>query len=148
LALINSNIEENIKKMAKVIKAILDNGEVLEVENYKTYQEIKEQEPTIVSRIYYKQFRDIDNDLVNCIEDDVIKDYAEWHLDMKDEDDFEDKTLCDFDDEEIESHCIAYKIYPCPLNNPIAQGIYDNMLKLFDKYSLPELSEKIENLLR
>lgn len=133
--------------MAKVIKAILDNGEVLEVENYKTYQEIKEQEPTRAYYLYDRQFRDIDKELIDCINEDEIKSYAEWNLDMKEEDDFEDKTLCDFDDDEIESHCIAYKIYPCPLNNPIAQGIYDDMLKLFDKYSLSELQDKITQLL-
>jgi hypothetical protein len=39
--------------------------------------------------------------LEQYIDDSEIQDYAEWHLDMKSEDDFEEQSIDDFSDEEI-----------------------------------------------
>jgi hypothetical protein len=39
--------------------------------------------------------------LEQYIDDSEIQDYAEWHLDMKSEDDFDEQSIDDFSDEEI-----------------------------------------------
>lgn len=39
--------------------------------------------------------------LEEYIDDSEIQSYAEWHLDMKSEDDFEEQSIDDFSDEEI-----------------------------------------------
>ncbi len=39
--------------------------------------------------------------LEEYIDDSEIQSYAEWHLDMKSEDDFDEQSIDDFSDEEI-----------------------------------------------
>lgn len=52
-----------------------------------------------------------DVDLLNYVDDSDIQDYAEWHLDMKSEDDIEESSIDDFSDDEVFDELLhRYKI--------------------------------------
>lgn len=52
-----------------------------------------------------------DVNLLDYVDDADIQDYAEWHLDMKSEDDIEESSIDDFSDDEVFDELLhRYKI--------------------------------------
>jgi hypothetical protein len=82
----------------KIIKAILNNGEVLELgeinpisqEDYKDWK---------LRFKWEKQFESFEHEILEHLDDDFVKDYAKDYLDLIDEDDCDcDDHDCDCDD--------------------------------------------------
>ncbi len=93
----------------KIKKVIYSDGEEKEVESCKTPAELKIEfnydMDWKANRHFERQFYKIERDILWSLEDETVKDYAKVHLDLKDEDendcDCEDKSLSDFEDNEL-----------------------------------------------
>jgi len=99
----------------KIVKVVYDNGEEksIEIEKIKSREQIKDDLPIgekhdwRVSRVYDVQFKDLERDVLSQLGEDMVKNYAKDHLDLKDEDedesdcDCEDKDVSDFEDKEL-----------------------------------------------
>jgi hypothetical protein len=134
--------------MNRIVKVILEDGEVLEIENFKTKAQVVEEfgEKEAWWR-YRRQFKDFEEDLLEYhIDDDVSKDWAINKFDLIDEDDVEEKEVDDFTTKELMDELADRGFYIANINNPIAQDILKDMIKLFNKYSLVELSDKVSQL--
>ena len=87
--------------MEKIKKVILVDTEgkerVLEIENYKTREELEYRHQ------YESQFIEISKDVLGHISQHLIQDYAEWYLDMIESDDCDcdEKQIDEFDDDEL-----------------------------------------------
>jgi hypothetical protein len=126
----------------RIIKITFEDGSEESIEDFKTREQCKD------AWEYRSQFDKFDKDIIEHIDEDAIEHYAEWNLSMVKEDDVEEKELSDFSDREILQYCKESGIIDSlnMVNNPIAESILEDMLNLFKKYSLVELSEKIQSL--
>lgn len=83
----------------KIIKAILDNGDVLELINVNpiTSDDYKDRRKR---RVWEKQFQEIEEKILENLFEDNIENYAKDNLNLIDEDDCEDCDCedCDCDD--------------------------------------------------
>jgi hypothetical protein len=99
----------------KIVKVVYDNGEEksIEIEKIKSREQIKDDLPIgekqdwRVSRVYDVQFKELEKAVLSELGEDMVKNYAKDHLDLKDEDedesdcDCEDKDVSDFEDKEL-----------------------------------------------
>ena len=97
----------------KIVKVVYDNGEIklIEKENIKSREQIKdaliigEKQDWRVNRAYDRQFKELERDVLWGLDEDLVKEYAKDHLDLKDEDendcDCHDKDVSDFEDDEL-----------------------------------------------
>jgi hypothetical protein len=97
----------------KIVKVVYDNGEEnsIDIEKFKSKKQIQDNLPIgekhdwRVSRVYDRQFKDLERDILWGLDDETVKDYAKDHLDLKDEDendcDCQDKDVSDFEDNEL-----------------------------------------------
>jgi hypothetical protein len=81
----------------KIIKAILDNGDILELGNVnpitsEDYRDWKKR------RVWEKQFEEFEEKILENLLEDNIEKYAKNHLNLIDEDDCDDCDDCDCDD--------------------------------------------------
>lgn len=97
----------------KIVKVVYDNGEekFIESEKFKSKEQIQEDLPigekqdSRVGWIYNRQFKDFERDVLCALDEEVVKDYAKDHLDLKDEDendcDCSDTDISDFKNDEL-----------------------------------------------
>ena len=97
----------------KIVKVVYDNGEIklIEKKNLKSREQIKdaliigEKQDWRVERAYERQFKELERDVLWGLDEDLVKEYAKDHLDLKDEDendcDCHDKDVSDFEDDEL-----------------------------------------------
>jgi hypothetical protein len=97
----------------KIVKVVYDNGEIklIEKKNIKSREQIKdaliigEKQDWRVERAYDRQFKELERDVLWGLDEDLVKEYAKDHLDLKDEDendcDCHDKDVSDFEDDEL-----------------------------------------------
>jgi len=97
----------------KIVKVVYDNGEIklIEKKNLKSREQIKdaliigEKQDWRVERAYDRQFKELERDVLWGLDEDLVKEYAKDHLDLKDEDendcDCEDKDISNFEDDEL-----------------------------------------------
>jgi hypothetical protein len=97
----------------KIVKVVYDNGEIklVEKEKIKSREQIKdalpigEKQDWRVNRAYDRQFQELERAVLWELDEDIVKEYAKDHLDLKDEDDndcdCDDKDVSDFEDEEL-----------------------------------------------
>jgi predicted DNA-binding antitoxin AbrB/MazE fold protein len=97
----------------KIVKVVYDNGEIklIEKKNLKSREQIKdaliigEKQDWRVERAYDRQFKELERDVLWGLDEDLVKEYAKDHLDLKDEDendcDCHDKDVSDFEDDEL-----------------------------------------------
>jgi hypothetical protein len=95
----------------KIIKVIYDDGTDDSVKNLKTIEDIKKDfdydSDWKINRHYERQFKEFERSVLWNIEEEIVKDYAKDHLDLKDEDenecDCDDKDVSDYEDDELMS---------------------------------------------
>ena len=97
----------------KIVKVVYDNGEIklIEKKNLKSREQITdaliigEKQDWRVERAYDRQFKELERDVLWGLDEDLVKEYAKDHLDLKDEDendcDCHDKDVSDFEDDEL-----------------------------------------------
>jgi hypothetical protein len=103
----------------KIIKVIYDNGKEKEVGviiplGILKTDEISEKYKK--TRVYQRQFNDFEKSILDDLSDDVIKDYAEWNLDLIKE---EDSDISDFNDDELLEEIQERKLTPKILHGSI-----------------------------
>ena len=98
----------------RITKVVYDNGEenCIEANNIKSKEEILQYLPIgkkqdwRVDRVYDKQFKKLERDVLWALDDEMVKDYAKTHLDLKEEDENDcncddEKDISDFEDDEL-----------------------------------------------
>jgi len=98
----------------RITKVVYDNGEenCIEANNIKSKEEILQSLPIgekqdwRVDRVYDKQFKKLERDVLWALDDEMVKDYAKKHLDLKEEDENDcncddEKDISDFEDNEL-----------------------------------------------
>ena len=97
----------------KIAKVVYDNGEIKSVDRkkIKSKEKIKdalpigEKQDWRVNRVYDRQFKELEKEVLWGLDEDLVKEYAKDHLNLKDEDendcDCHDKDASDFEDDEL-----------------------------------------------
>ena len=97
----------------KIVKVVYDDREIklVEKEKIKSREQIKDDLPTgekqywRVNRVYDRQFQELERAVLWGLDEDLDKEYAKDHLNLKDEDendcDCHDKDASDFEDYEL-----------------------------------------------
>ena len=89
----------------KIVKILLDNGTSREVEDLKPLSFFEEKNKDVSKwysqREYEKQFLGFEDEIIDLLNERNLKDYAENHLDLVNEDDVEEKDISDFTDSEL-----------------------------------------------
>ena len=97
----------------KIVKVVYDNAEIklIEKKNLKSTEQITdaliigEKQYWRVERAYDRKFKELERDVLWGLDEDLVKEYAKDHLDLKDEDendcDCHDKDVSDFEDDEL-----------------------------------------------
>ncbi len=121
-------------------------------EQYRSEKKHKEIEVEYYASLSYKrQFMGFEEEILENLNKKTVKGYAEDELGLVDEDDVDEKELRDFSDSEIINYCklngLIEDVANVP-NNLIAQSIFEDIPKLFQKYSAIELSEIVDGLLK
>jgi hypothetical protein len=129
----------------RIKKIIFEDDSEESIKDYKT----REQSKDIWE--YQRQFFKFDKEIIEHIDEDVISDYAEYNLSMVDEDSILERSLYDFTDKEVREYCKKNNLLELGeladiVNNHVSKMILDDMIGLFRKYNLIELSEKIQQL--
>lgn len=102
----------------KIVKAIYNDGTEISVKDLKTLEQIKKDynydRDWKYVRHYERQFYTIERDVLWGLDEDLVKEYAKDHLDLKDEDendcDCDDKDVSDFEDEELMAELVRRNI--------------------------------------
>ena len=98
----------------KIISITFEDGSYFSIENFKTRQQLIDENPERNNYWeYYKQFREIDDEMLDSIEEERIVNYAEIFLNMVKEDGIEQKEIEDFTDIEIIDEAIFRNIFLC-----------------------------------
>lgn len=88
--------------MRNIIKVIFDDDTELSIKEIKPLEKSDDKHENYRLRnSYNRQFTDFEKEILEEIDEDVIRDYAEWNLDLVSEDDIDEKAINDFTDEEI-----------------------------------------------
>jgi hypothetical protein len=90
--------------MNKIISVTYQDGQVKNLENFKKNEINKDDgviEKRIKRRAYERQFKQFERDILSCLNEDTIRDYAEDNFGLIDEDDIEEKGIEDFDNYEL-----------------------------------------------
>lgn len=98
----------------RITKVVYDNGEIklVEKEKIKSKKQIKdalpigEKQDWRVNRVYDRQFKEIERDVLWGLDEDMVKEYAKDHLYLKEEDENDcdcndEKDISDFEDDEL-----------------------------------------------
>lgn len=132
--------------MAKIVKVILDNGEEKQIKQVKPLSSFEKETPDINKwyhqRAYERQFLSFEDEIICLLDDDNLKDYAESHFDLVDEDDVEEKELSDFSDAEILEEVRGRKIF-----GNSTSIITEDFLLRFSKIIEKENALLLDNLL-
>lgn len=97
----------------------------------------------IVNFFYAEQWED----LLELIPEYPIKNYAEFHYDMVEEDDIIEKKLCEFDDEELLEECDERGLSKIESADIVTEMNLSEMTDLFLSFSPQKQADTI-NLLR
>jgi len=90
--------------MKQIVKITFSDGTELEAENIKPLElDGTESYADKYKKEYFwqKQFNDFEDEILGNIQEHNIKHYAEWNLEIKTEDDIEEKEIEDFTDDEL-----------------------------------------------
>lgn len=119
--------------MNKIVKIIFDDGEVIKAENISPIvisEDKKEQWKN--NRMYERQFGKFERIILENLDQSVVEDYAEDNFDLVNEDNVENKTIDDFDDEEIMEEVRARKLLGNN-NNIISEQFISRFSKIIEK---------------
>lgn len=97
----------------------------------------------IVNFFYAEQWED----LLELIPENPIKNYAEFHYDMIDEDDIIEKKLCEFDDEELLEECDERGLSKIESVDIVTEMNLSEMTDLFLSFS-PQKQNDVIKLLK
>lgn len=132
--------------MAKIVKVILDNGEEKEIKDLKPLSYFEKENPDANKfyhkRRYERQFLSFEDEIIGLLDDDNLKDFAENHFDLVNENDVEEKELSDFTDSEILEEIRDRKIF-----GNSTSIITEDFLLRFSKIIEKENALLLENLL-
>lgn len=142
----------------RIVKVIYDNGEEKVFDKYKSKEHILhdlpigEKEDWRVNRIYNRQFKDFEREILWALDDDMVTDYAKDHLSLKDEDendcdcDCKETDISDFEDDEILSE-IANRNYLGYANmNIITINLFERLSRIIGVADNLELENIISEL--
>jgi glucan phosphorylase len=140
----------------RIIKVIYDNGEEKVVGDYKSKEQIKQDKPIgekedwRVNRTYNRQFKDFEREILWELDDDMVKDYAKDHLDLKDENendcDCQDKDVSDFEDEELMAELSRRNLLGYANVNIISIDLFTRFSRVITKADNQELETIISEL--
>jgi hypothetical protein len=142
----------------KIVKVVYDNGEEksIESEKIKSREQIKdglpigEKQDWRVNRVYDRQFKDFERDVLWALDDDMVKDYAKDHLDLKDENendcDCKDKDVSDFEDNELMAELSRRNLLGYANVNIISIDLFTRFSRVITKADNQELETIISEL--
>jgi len=142
----------------RIIKVVYDNGEEksIESEKIKSREQIKdglpigEKQDWRVKRVYDRQFKDLEKDVLWALDDNMVKDYAKDHLDLKDEDendcDCQDKDVSDFEDNELMAELSRRNLLGYANVNIISIDLFTRFSRVITKADNQELETIISEL--
>ena len=139
-----------------IVKVVYDNGEEKVIGEYKSKKQILknlpigEKQDWRVNRHYGKQFKEIEREVLWGLDDDMVKDYAKDHLDLKDEDendcDCDDKDIQDFEDDEIMAELIRRNLLGYVNVNIISIDLFTRFSRVITVADNQELETIISEL--
>lgn len=132
----------------RIKKVIFTDDTFSEIENIKPYKEIEGEERFKAFRRYDAQFKDLEDEILKFIDDDVIENYAKDNLDLIDEDDCEcdcyDADISDFEDSDLLNE-ISRRYFGKNGLDIIANSIFDRFVKVLSVADKSELDEILKN---
>ena len=138
----------------KIIKVIYDDETEISVQDLKTLEQIKkdytyDKEWKFI-RHYNRQFQTIEKDVLWSLEDDFVKEYAKDYLALKNEDDndcdCEDKTILDYEDNELVSELARRNLFGYDRINIISIDLFTRFSRIMTIVSSQELESVITEL--
>lgn len=142
----------------KIVKVVYDNGEIKLIEKHKikSREQIKdaliigEKQDWRVERAYDRQFKELERDVLWGLDDDLVKEYAKDHLDLKDEDendcDCQDKDVSDFEDDELMAELSRRNLLGYANVNIISIDLFTRFSRVITKADNQELETIISEL--
>ena len=128
----------------KIISITFEDGSYFSIENFKTRQQLIDENPERNNYWeYYKQFREIEDEMLDSIEEERIVNYAEIFLNMVKEDGIEQKEIEDFTDIEIIDEAIFRNIFLCERRNIITQDLHDRFTNVLNVAESIEIDDMI-----
>ena len=138
----------------RIIKVIYDDETEISVQDLKTLEQIKkdytyDKEWKFI-RHYNRQFQTIEKDVLWNLEDDFVKEYAKDHLALKNEDDndcdCEDKTIFDFEDNDLVSELVRRNFFGYDSLNIVSIDLFTRFSRIMTVVSSQELESVITEL--
>jgi hypothetical protein len=142
----------------KIVKVVYDNGEIklIEKKNIKSREQIKdaliigEKQDWRVERAYDRQFKELEKAVLWELDEDIVKEYAKDHLDLKDEDendcDCDDKDVSDFEDDELMAELSRRNLLGYANVNIISIDLFTRFSRVIAKADNQELETIISEL--
>jgi hypothetical protein len=143
----------------KIVKVVYDNGEIklVEKEKIKSREQIKdalsigEKQDWRVNRAYDRQFKELERDVLWGLDEDLVKEYAKDHLDLKDEDDndcnCDDKDISDFEDLELMAELSSRNLFGYTNVNIISIDLFtrfSRVITVADNQDLETIISELE----
>jgi hypothetical protein len=142
----------------KIVKVVYDNGEIklVEKEKIKSKEQIKdalpigEKQDWRVNRVYDRQFKELEKAVLWELDEDLVKEYAKDHLDLKDKDendcDCKKKDISDFEDDELFSELAKRNHLGYGNMNIINTNIFERLSRIIGVADNLELENIISEL--
>jgi hypothetical protein len=142
----------------KIVKVVYDNGEenCINIEKFKSKKQIQDNLPIgekhhwRVSRVYDRQFKDLERDILWGLDDKAVKEYAKDLLDLKDEDENDcgckDKDVSDFEDDELIAELSRRNLLGYANVNIISIDLFTRFSRVITKADNQELETIISEL--
>jgi len=138
----------------KIVKVIYTDGEEKELKDWKTPQELKSEFGYSIdweaNRHYKRQFLKFEEDVLLSLDDDSVRSYAKYNLDLKDEGendcDCKDKDVSDFEDEELTAELIRRNMLGYVNVNIISIDLFTRFSRIITVADNQELEAIISEL--
>ena len=121
------------------------------IDKYKSRLEIKKDLPIgqrqdfRVQQCYDRQFKSLDRYVLWGLDDEIVKDYAKDHLDLKDEDenDCDCKDISDFEDNELMAEISSRNFFGYANSNIISVDLFTRISRIINFASNQDLEVKV-----